>query len=170
MLRASIDGAPRPETGEKPVKQLIACIVLIAPLAAHAQLMKCVGSDGRVEYAAECPPGTKGQSTGIQSTREGPSSSGAPATKQKSLAESEVDFRKRQTEGAEAQKKAEAKAAEVAQRREACDRAQTYLRSLQEGQRISRIDPKTGERVFLEDADRAAEVTRARNVADANCK
>lgn len=150
--------------------RIIALLFLLAPFAVHAQLMKCVGSDGRVEYAAECPPGTKGQSTGIQSTREGPSSSGAPATKQKSLAESEVDFRKRQTEGAEAQKKAEAKAAEVAQRREACDRAQTYLRSLQEGQRISRIDPKTGERVFLEDADRAAEVTRARNVADANCK
>jgi len=152
------------------VKQLIACIVLIAPLAAHAQLMKCVGSDGRVEYAADCPPGTKGQATGIQSTREGPSSSGAPAAKQKSLAEREVDFRKRQTEGAEAQQKAETKAAEVAQRREACDRAQTYLRSLQEGQRVARVDPKTGERVFLEDADRAAEVTRARNMADANCK
>jgi hypothetical protein len=152
------------------VRIAIALLVFLAPFAAHAQLMKCVGSDGRVEYAAECPPDTKGQQTGIPTTREGPSSSGAPAGKQKSLAESEADFRKRQTEGAESRQKTEAKAAEAAQRREACDRAQTYLRSLQEGQRIARVDPKTGERVYLEDSDRTAEIARARSVADSNCK
>ncbi|MGH8641617.1 MAG: hypothetical protein ACRET6_07890 [Burkholderiales bacterium] len=86
------------------------------------------------------------------------------------MAEREADFRKRQTEGAESRQKAETKAAEAAQRREACERAQTYLRSLQEGQRIARTDPKTGERVFLEDADRTAETARARSVADSNCK
>jgi hypothetical protein len=152
------------------VRTVIALLVLLAPFAAHGQLMKCVGSDGRVEYAAECPPGTKGQQTGIPTTREGPSSSGAPAGKQKSLAEREADFRKRQAEGAESRQKAEAKATETAQRREACERSQAYLRGLQEGQRISRIDPKTGERAYLEDSDRAAEIARARSVADSNCK
>ena len=149
---------------------VIALLVFVAPFAAHAQLMKCVGSDGRVEYASECPPGTKGQQTGIPTTREGPSSSGADAAKQKSLAEREADFRKRQAEGTESRQKAEAKATETAQRREACERAQAYLRSLQDGQRISRIDPKTGERAYLEDADRTAEIARARGVADTNCK
>jgi uncharacterized protein DUF4124 len=151
------------------VRIAIALLVFLAPFAAHAQLMKCVGSDGRVEYASECPPGTKGQQTGIQTSKEGPSSSGAPAG-QKSLAEREAEFRKRQTEGAESRQKTEAKAAEVAQRREACERSQAYLRGLQEGQRISRIDPKTGERVYLEDSDRTAEIARARSVADSNCK
>lgn len=148
----------------------IALLVFLAPFAAHAQLMKCVGSDGRVEYASECPPGTKGQQTGIQTSKEGPSSSGATGGQQKSAAEREADFRKRQTEGAESRQKAEAKATEVAQRREACERSQAYLRGLQEGQRISRIDPKTGERVYLEDSDRTAEIARARSVADSNCK
>lgn len=152
------------------MRTVIALLVFFAPFAAYAQLMKCVGSDGRVEYAAECPPGTKGTQTGIPSTREGPSSSGAPAGKQKSLAEREADFRKRQTEGAEAAQKAEAKAAEDAQRRAACDQAQTYLRSLQEGQRIARIDPKTGERVYLEDPDRPAELARAQSAVSSNCK
>src|SRR5262245_10465041 len=156
--------------GGDPVRIVIALLVFLAPFAAHAQLMKCVGSDGRVEYAAECPPGTKGQQTGIQNTREGPSSSGTPAGSQKSLAEREADYRKRQAESAESRQKAEAKATEVAQRREACERSQAYLRGLQEGQRISRIDPKTGERTYLEDSDRAAEIARARGVADTNCK
>jgi hypothetical protein len=151
--------------------RIIALLFLFAPFAVHAQLMKCVGSDGRVEYAAECPPGTKGQQTGISTTKEGPSSSGAPAAgQQKSLAEREAEFRKRRTEGAESSQKAEAKAAEDAQKRAACDQAQTYLRSLQDGHRISKIDPKTGERVFLDDPDRPAEVARARSVADSNCK
>ncbi len=149
---------------------VIALLVLIAPFAAHAQLLKCVGSDGRVEYAAECPPGTKGTQTGIRSTREGPSGGGAAVPQQKSMAEREADFRKRQAEGAESRQKAEAKAAEDAQRREACAQAQTYLRSLQDGQRISRIDPKTGERVFLEDPDRPAELARAQSAVNSNCK
>lgn len=152
------------------MRTAIALLVFFAPFAAHAQLMKCVGSDGRVEYAVECPPGTKGQQTGIQTTREGPSSSGAPAGKQKSPAELEADFRKRQAESAESRQKAEAKAAEVAQRREACGRLQAYMRSLQEGQRMTRIDPKTGERAYLEDSDRTAEIARARSAADSNCK
>ena len=149
---------------------VIALLVLLAPHAAHAQLMKCVGSDGRVEYASECPPGTKGMETGIKNTREGPSGGGAPAGQGKSLAEREAEFRKRRTEGAESSKKAEAKAAEEAQKRAACEQAQVYLRSLQDGQRISRIDPKSGERVFLEDPDRPAEVARAQSAVNSNCK
>ncbi|MGH8662418.1 MAG: hypothetical protein ACREUB_11780, partial [Burkholderiales bacterium] len=59
------------------MKAAIALIVLLAPFAAHGQLLKCIGKDGRVEYASECPPDAKEVQTGIRSTREGPSSSGA---------------------------------------------------------------------------------------------
>lgn len=151
------------------MKHLIVGIALLAPLAAHAQLLKCVGSDGRVEYASQCPPGSKEIRTGIQSTKEGPSSSGSSGAPQKSLAEREADFKKRRAEGAEAQQKADAKAAEDVQRRANCEQARTYLRSIQEGQRISRIDPKSGERVFLEDPDRPAELARAQSAVNSNC-
>lgn len=150
------------------MKIVIAFLVLLAPVAAHGQLLKCVGKDGKVEYAAQCPPGTKELQTGIKSVPKAAAPGGAP--QQKSLAEREADFRKRRLEGAEAQKKEEAKAAEKAEQREACDRAQVYLKSLQEGQRIARVDPKTGERVFLEDADRPAEIAKAQRVVDTNCK
>ena len=145
-------------------------VVLLIPFAAHGQLLKCTGKDGRVEYATECPPGAQEQQTGIKNTREGPSSSGAASPQQKSVAEREADFRKRQMEGTEAQKKEEAKAAEMAQNRENCERARIYLKSLQEGQRIAQIDPKTGERIFIEDPERPAAIAKAQQAADSWCK
>jgi hypothetical protein len=139
---------------------------MIVPFAAHGQLLKCVGADGRVEYASECPSGTKGVETGIRNT---PSDLPSPA-QQKSLAEREADFRKRQLESAEARQKDEKKATETQERQAACEQARTYLKSLQVGNRISRVDPKTGERVFLEDPDRPAEIARAQRSVDGNCK
>ena len=152
------------------MKAAIAFLVLLVPFAAQGQLLKCTGKDGRVEYATQCPPGTQEQETGIKSTREGPSSSGASSPQQKSVAEREADFRKRQMEAQDARQKDERKTAEDQERRAACEQAQTYLRSLQVGNRIARVDPKTGERVFLEDPDRPAEIARAQRAVDSNCK
>jgi hypothetical protein len=150
------------------VKAAIALVLMLSVVPAHGQLLKCVGKDGKVEYAAQCPPGSKELQTGIKSTPGGPKPSASP--QQKSLAEREADFRKRQLEGTEARQKEEAKAAEKAAQREDCERARTYVKSLQEGQRIAQVDPKTGERVFLDDANRPAEIARAQKIADSNCK
>ena len=148
------------------MKFVIALLIMLAPVAAHGQLLKCVGTDGKVEYASQCPPDTKEIQTGIRNV---PSAS-PPAATQKSLAEREADFRKRQTEGAEARQKQEKKTSETAEMRQACDNAQTYLKGLQEGQRYARVDPKTGERIYLEDAGRASEIARAQRMVDQNCK
>jgi hypothetical protein len=137
-------------------------------IPAYGQLLKCVGKDGKVEYASQCPPGAKESQTGIKNAPAGPASGAAP--QQKSMAEREADFKKRQLEGAEARQKDQAKAAEDAEKREACAASRIQLKALQEGQRISRIDPKTGERVFVEDADRPGEIARAQRSVDSNCK
>lgn len=144
---------------------VVALALAALPLATHAQIMKCVGAGGRVEFAASCPPGTKAENTGI---RNAPAA--APANQQKTLAERDAEFRKRQADQQEAAKKAEEKTQEAADRRQNCETAQSYLRSLQAGNRIGRTDPKTGERVFLEDNERAAEIARAQRAADTNCK
>jgi hypothetical protein len=86
-----------------------------------------------------------------------------------SLAERGADFRKRQAEQQEADKKSALKAQDMADRSQNCTDAQAYLKSLQAGARIVRTDPKTGERVFLEDADRPGEIQRAQRAADSNC-
>lgn len=150
------------------MKVIIALFLMLAPFTAFGQMLKCVGKDGKVEYAAQCPAGTKEMQTGIKNVPGKSVSQDAP--QQKTLAEREADFRKRQLEGTEARQKEEAKTTEKAEQREACERARTYLKSLQEGQRIAQVDPKTGERVFLDDANRPAEIAKAQKVADTNCK
>lgn len=145
-----------------------ALAISLFPVAAHAQIMKCVGPGGKVEFAAACPPGTKAENTGI---RNAPATApSASATQQKSLAEREADFRKRQVEQQEAAKKAEEKSQEAADRKQNCESARSYLSSLQSGNRIGKTDPKTGERVFLEDNERAAEMARAQRAVETNCK
>jgi len=150
------------------LKNVIALVLMLFPLAVHAQLLKCVSKDGKVEYASQCPVGTNVQQTGIKSS---PSNSTTKAPdKPKSVAEQEADFKKRQVEQAEAASKKEKEAGEDAQRKRACEDARSYLAGLESGARITRNDPKTGERVFLEDAARAQETDRARQSVQANCK
>lgn len=148
------------------MKTLLAILALATlPFTAHAQIMKCIGAGGRVEFAAVCPPGTKAESTGIRNNPEA-----APAGPQKSLAERDAEFRKRKLEQQEAAKKGEEKNQETADRKQNCEAAQSYLRSLQSGIRIGKTDPATGERVFMEDNERAAEMARAQRAVDTNCK
>lgn len=147
------------------MKIAIAVALLITAVPASAQMLKCVSKDGKVEYATQCPPGTKEQQTGI---RNEPGKITAPP--QKSAAEREAEYKKRKAEGVEDKKKAEQKAAETAVTREQCDNARANLRGLQEGQRVVRLDPKTGERIFVQDDERPAEIARAQKAVDANCK
>lgn len=149
------------------MRLVIACLFLAAPLAAHGQLMKCIGKDGRVEYASQCPPGTQEIQTGIRNV---PSTSPSPSPpQQKSLAERDAEFKKRLMDREDSRQKEEKKTAESQEKRAACEQAQTYLKSLEVGNRIARVDPKTGERVFLEDPDRPAEIAKARRAVDSNC-
>ena len=152
------------------MKATIALIMLLLSAAAHAQqMLKCTGKDGKVEYASQCPPGTKQEVTGIKSMPS-PTPSASSAAPQKSLAEQDAEFRKRVGEKQEAQAKEEKKTAQDAQRLRACQDAGAYLKNLQAGNRIVKTDPKTGERVFLESTEYATEIAAAQRSVDANCK
>ncbi len=87
----------------------------------------------------------------------------APAT-----ADKDLEARKR---AADQERQAKAKAEEdklAAQRAENCRRARQHLASLESGQRIVRFNDK-GEREFIDDATRAAEARRARDVIGTDC-
>ena len=154
------------------MKAILALVLAALPLGASGQLLKCVSKNGKVEYAQFCPEGTTEQklrSGPTSGTTGGATTSSTPAP-QKSLAERDAEFKKRVIEQQEAAQKDATKSAEAAQRRQDCEIAQSYLKSIESGQRLSRTDPNTGERVFLEDAEREAEANRARSrMADA-CK
>jgi hypothetical protein len=92
----------------------------------------------------------------------------APAKAPPTLAEREMEFRKRQTERAEAEKKAADEATNSARKAQDCERARGYLRALDDGLRITRTNAQ-GEREFLDDAQREDEKKRARETISQSC-
>jgi len=137
------------------VKIIATIAILLASAAAYGQVMKCVGADGRVEYANFCPTGTAEQKTTISTKASGathaPAAPAASASAQKSLAEQEAAFKKRQIEQRESAQKAQKVAADQAQKREACERAQNYLKMLESGERLRTRDPNTGDIGYMDD-------------------
>jgi hypothetical protein len=65
------------------------------------------------------------------------------------------------------QKEEERRLAE--QRRENCSRAQAHLRELQSGTRLTRTNDK-GERVYMDEAQIAVEIARARDLITSECR
>lgn len=90
--------------------------------------------------------------------------------KGQTLNEKALDFNKRQLEREESRVKQEKTEAEAKERAQRCDQAQAYVRNLQAGGRATRLDPKTGERLFLDEKERERELTDARRSADSWCK
>ncbi len=93
---------------------------------------------------------------------------GGPPPAQKSTAEREMEFRKRQQERADAEKKANEEQARAAAKSSECERAKTYLRALEEGHRVVRTDA-AGNLEHLDDAQRASEVERTRKMMQSTC-
>ena len=86
----------------------------------------------------------------------------------KTVAEREMEFRKRQQERADGEKKAAEEQTKNAVKTAECDRARGYLKSLEDGVRITRTDA-SGNREFLDDAQRATEVDRTRKIIQSTC-
>jgi hypothetical protein len=86
----------------------------------------------------------------------------------KSVAEQNAEFEKRRAEQAEKDKKAADQAKQTADRKKNCELARNYNRALASGQRLSRVDA-TGERVYLNDQERAQEERNNQRVL-ADCK
>lgn len=157
---------------------LIGTLLAVTSFGAQAQILKCIGKDGKIEFATSCPSGSKQQDTGVGSKpaaapaavqgdgKDASKDKGAP----KSLVDRDVDFRKRQTDQKDAEAKAAQTATETADRKRACDSAQSNLMALKNRQRMSRTDPKTGERVFYDEADYQRELPVTERLAAENCK
>jgi hypothetical protein len=148
------------------------------------QIYSWTDEQGRRQISDRPPEGTVkdlkvkgGRASGPTAPSTSTSAPGTSATtsapvpgKGQTLNEKALDFNKRQLEREEnrvKQEKAEAEARERAQR---CDQAQAYVRNLQAGGRATRLDPKTGERLFLDEREREREIVEARRSADSWCK
>jgi hypothetical protein len=83
-------------------------------------------------------------------------------------AEKEADYQKRKKAEAEAADKAAKEAAVAKEKQQACTSSRNNLAALESGQRIARPNAK-GEREFLDDSGRAAEIARAKENISKAC-
>lgn len=110
---------------------------------------------------APVPGGAPGSAEG---RAEGKDTNAGPKT----YADRELDYRKRQQERADAEKKSAEESAQNSRKAADCERARGYLRALEDGQRIARSDAQ-GNREFLDDSQRASEISRMRDSVSRLC-
>ncbi len=151
-------------------QMLMSCALLLVAGAAAGQVMECVDAKGARTIAQFCPPGTvKENKLTKGGTGPGPATGSTTTAPPKSLAERDADFKKRALERQEAEKKGDKEKADTREAERSCLDARGQLRALQDGQRISRTDPKTGERIVLDDKDRPNEIAGAQKSVDQWC-
>ncbi|MFG6429527.1 DUF4124 domain-containing protein [Roseateles sp. LYH14W] len=151
-------------------------------LAASAQAQwKWKDAKGNVQYSDRPPPtGTPDKDilqrpaapsriVGIVPAGQPASAASAPAPRPAASAPGQEAARQKQEQERDAAKQKEEARRVAEQRRENCTRAQGNLRDLQSGIRITRTNEQ-GERVFMDDVQRQAEVERARNLITSECK
>jgi len=171
--------APRISNPPAGFYRLIVCLALLA-LAGTAQAQwKWRDATGNVQYSdLPPPPGVAekdilqrpaNQRPRIVVTPVGVNAASAPVATASAAArpDPEVSSRKK-LEQDQAAQRAEEDRKIKAQKAENCKAAQDQLRLLEGGVRISRRDER-GERVFLDDQQRAEETKRARAVIAVDC-
>lgn len=144
---------------------LITGALLAAP--ASAQVYKCVDASGKTVYSQQpCPAGDS--SRVISRT---PPPEAAPEAKPgaKPPANPEQEYRKRQAERAEADKKSAEEEAKKKQQQDTCNRAREALAQFDMGGRFAGVDAK-GEKYFYDDNRIAQERARAQQMANEACK
>ena len=137
--------------------------------AATAQTYKWTDSNGKLQYG-DTPPGDATNVTRLKGSSAGspPAATPAPAGKDKPLTPEQA-FQKRQKEREQAEQKSAQERAEADQKRVNCEQARASLRQLESGQRVSTVNA-AGERVFLDDTQRASQVARAQSAVSEWCK
>ena len=156
------------KTGLNMSRLLLASVLMMFASAAAAQAFECVDARGNKQYMQFCPPGTvqQRQVDGTGSGTTGPASTTAP----KSIDAQDVEFRKRELERREAATKAAQEAAKAEEFERYCVEARSQLQLVEEGQRMQRYDPVTGERIQFGDDERAADAERQRKDIAQWCK
>ncbi len=152
------------------MKQLmLSGVFFLAAGTAAGQVMECIDAKGSKTIAQFCPPGTVKEITRGGATPSSAPAAGTGAAAPKSLAERDAEFKKRALERQESETKSEKSKADAKEQERGCLEARAQLRAVTEGQRITRNDSKTGERIVVEDKDRPAEQAAAQKSADQWC-
>lgn len=150
------------------IRLLVFCAASLLAASGFAQQYKWIDKDGKVRYGDTPPAGAKAtQLKPPPGVPAAPAAAPAGAGKkgEKALTPEEA-FQKRQKDQQEQAQKAEKERADKEANRANCEIARANLRQLQSGERVATTDA-AGERVYLDDSQRARDTERAqKSVAD----
>ena len=141
----------------------LALAALVTATTLYAQVYEWKDENGKTIYSDQAPVGKVRQ---LRKLDTGSTSASNPA--QKSAADREMEFRKRQKEAQESAEKAGKEQTASAARVENCANARRQLQALESGERIALRDDK-GERYFIEDAQRDQEIAKMRQAVQSYC-
>lgn len=157
---------------------VLACAV---PLAASAQ-WQWVDKNGRRVFSDQAPPpevpaknilrqpGVRGTPVVAEEPAAAASAAKPAASGLKiSGKDKELEAKRKQAEAAEAEKKKAAEKEVAEQRAENCKRARSAKATIDSGVRLQRVNDK-GEREFIDDKARAAELQRVQSVIARDCE
>ncbi len=154
----------------------MAAMAMVAPgLGGATEIYRCVDEGGRVTFSQN-PCGPKSEAIEIEDRRTPPARAADEARAReraenldKLVEELEESRAQRLEEGARKRAAREARRQDEAARRARCEHARATLRTLSIQAPVYRLDEE-GERVFLDDADRASEILRMRDEIEQFCK
>ncbi|MDR0775108.1 MAG: DUF4124 domain-containing protein [Azonexus sp.] len=158
----------------KPTAALVLGIISALALStAHAEIYQWKDASGRTVVSDTPPSGSAAKEANVigkqQPVVKGEVAGEKPADAPKSVAEKDLDFKKRQQEARDkADKEAKEQKAE-ADRKENCERARRNLAAIESGYGVSAFDEK-GERKMLDEAQRKQEMERYREFVAQSCK
>jgi hypothetical protein len=164
--------------GNFPKVHLLAFALLFTSLPVAAQWV-WKDEAGHTVASDQPPPAGTPQSHIIKEPRQRPlppapaAAADKDATKSadasKSLADRELDSKMRQKEAADAAKKADDEAARAIAMKENCTAVRSNVAALQSGGRAARFNEK-GEKVYIDDSERQAEITKQQAQVAQYCK
>lgn len=145
-------------------KSLLVLLVFAGQTVFAQSIYSWKDASGQVHYS-DTPP-SDGKARTVRQPALAPTQT-APA--QESYVDKELAFRKRLAEKAETEEKARKDKADSEQRQRECTASKQHLAGLESGQRIVRFN-EAGERIFMDDSERAAEIERTRKAVDRICQ
>lgn len=148
----------------KPITLTLAVTALFVATSVSAQIYQWKDENGKMIYSDQPPIGIPHQHLQKANT---PPPAASSAT-QKTVADRDMDFRKRQKDSQESAEKAKKEQSASAEKQQYCDNTRRRLQALESGERISMHDDK-GERYYMDDAQREKEIAKARQDISSNC-
>jgi hypothetical protein len=155
---------PHAAPGRALIARLLLAVALASPWPAAAALYKWVDEKGVTHYSEQPPP--DGKATRLELPAQAPAQGSASPGNWK---EREIEFRKHRIEKEQADDKQKADSERnAAMRKDACLRARRQLDLLGAGRPLYHVN-EHGERVYMDDAERAAETKKWSKEAEAAC-